>query len=776
MWELLGIQQTDDEDIIRKAYAEKSKDCHPEEHPEEFQQLHKAYKNAIRYAKNSKKQKKQLSEEMENNQNNSQDETQKKQEETELDYSQIFGRLKKQDDENQDKKISLEIYETLDRLILRDRAQEFAEWEELLQRPQVIRLLNKKVFFYELVKFIKGNTNISSQMKEIILKTISRVIEDAALQEEFSQTAMDEKNMQQKKQLFLELHTQINIIIRTGRGEKPEDWKELFERPDIYKGLNQSVCLYEFTAFIMDSKQLLIDVKQAILLALHDVIEDEESKNNISNMLKKLIAHEKEEFTDKIKADLYKRMERIIARGNGTFVNEWQQLFTSPEIANLLQNQSAFSELHNFVLNNRIPIEVKKTIAQVLNIVVVQDEFRSEVSVMMQQIEKQEENAQEYLIQKMLSEIQKIYNCEKTKNSILAWNYIFTVDEYQKILQYPETLIRLTDELSTFEKVNREIWSYIIKVTYVSKKNDCYEATTGRLKKIYRRLSLRKYRCPTNNLTLGEVKKVLYGRTVQEWHDNKSNDRRVGSSSKNTNKKVGRSVAFAIFLLIGASYNGIRNYTTNHEKYTQPVPSYSSSYKTSNATVSGDTLRDLTTEFAMIGDEKAKIDYSQYEKNYRIGSSGRSNLDANGDGIEDKLMVSSHMITLTLGNSKPTLGTNIKRTFDVNSEVILCGRNAIKTVTLHERQKTNSSKSTDVNYIRYWKYFELTSTGYDIKQTMEESYKEDTGEYVTVVNDSDTGEKVTYTDTSSARSSSPKHDSNSVWYDDNKDSMTLLYE
>lgn len=44
VWEILGIEPTDDKRAVRRAYAEKSKLYHPETHPEEFQKLHNAYK------------------------------------------------------------------------------------------------------------------------------------------------------------------------------------------------------------------------------------------------------------------------------------------------------------------------------------------------------------------------------------------------------------------------------------------------------------------------------------------------------------------------------------------------------------------------------------------------------------------------------------------------------------------------------------------------------------------------------------------------------------
>ncbi|MFR7590414.1 MAG: DnaJ domain-containing protein [Longibaculum sp.] len=50
IWNILGIEPTSDKKAIKKAYAFKGKDCHPEEHPEAFQELQQAYKKALAYA------------------------------------------------------------------------------------------------------------------------------------------------------------------------------------------------------------------------------------------------------------------------------------------------------------------------------------------------------------------------------------------------------------------------------------------------------------------------------------------------------------------------------------------------------------------------------------------------------------------------------------------------------------------------------------------------------------------------------------------------------
>ena len=48
---ILGIEITKNELTIKRAYQEKVKEIHPEEHPMEWQELYQAYKNALSYAK-----------------------------------------------------------------------------------------------------------------------------------------------------------------------------------------------------------------------------------------------------------------------------------------------------------------------------------------------------------------------------------------------------------------------------------------------------------------------------------------------------------------------------------------------------------------------------------------------------------------------------------------------------------------------------------------------------------------------------------------------------
>lgn len=49
-FEVLGIEPTDEIKKIKRAYAVKAKECHPEEYPEEFRVLYDAYKEALSLA------------------------------------------------------------------------------------------------------------------------------------------------------------------------------------------------------------------------------------------------------------------------------------------------------------------------------------------------------------------------------------------------------------------------------------------------------------------------------------------------------------------------------------------------------------------------------------------------------------------------------------------------------------------------------------------------------------------------------------------------------
>lgn len=54
IWTILKLEPTTDERVIKKAYAREVKNCHQEDEPERWMELHKAYQQAMEYAKHGK--------------------------------------------------------------------------------------------------------------------------------------------------------------------------------------------------------------------------------------------------------------------------------------------------------------------------------------------------------------------------------------------------------------------------------------------------------------------------------------------------------------------------------------------------------------------------------------------------------------------------------------------------------------------------------------------------------------------------------------------------
>lgn len=50
IWDILQIEPTTDKRAVKRAYANRAKEIHPEEKPEEFQRLFEAYQSALQYA------------------------------------------------------------------------------------------------------------------------------------------------------------------------------------------------------------------------------------------------------------------------------------------------------------------------------------------------------------------------------------------------------------------------------------------------------------------------------------------------------------------------------------------------------------------------------------------------------------------------------------------------------------------------------------------------------------------------------------------------------
>lgn len=191
IWEMLDIPPTRNVKEIKKAYARRSKIFHPEEAPEEFQQLYSAYQTALEFAK--QKNKLLLTEELTENTDTSipkkpprrdnpettpevqPEQTEPVTEETpckntdtipledeEIDVLILEGLLEKELEWREHQKKIFEQMEFLYHLAGSEDANNPQKWRELMQSPEVTKVVKDPTFILELEKFLLANKNLSA--------------------------------------------------------------------------------------------------------------------------------------------------------------------------------------------------------------------------------------------------------------------------------------------------------------------------------------------------------------------------------------------------------------------------------------------------------------------------------------------------------------------------------------------------------------------------------------------------------------------------------------
>lgn len=882
MWELLGIEETDDEDLIRSAYADAAKNCHPEEHPEEFKELHKQYKNAMKYAKqckkkatvkveqvplseeefwktaievvekqgdkeqgkqdktenseqtqekpveqkeeqekpqpeqeraraesesqqeNAKEEQERARAESESQQENAKEEQERARAESEsqqenaeedyeeqgenasenlrdkseeeYDYSEIFQQLQQKEEGEKDRDYAIKLYQFLEQVISRKDQISLNNLVNLLCDPHCRSLINKVEYFLPVLKYIE-----KSGMKEILEKTILPFIDNVELQQMMTK---EESNRDQNVwNLLFELGKTIDEMARKEGSVESEKWKELFSSEKYRSFLNEEAYLKKFLSYLKSKRELDLDNKRNIYREILTIVDGDE--------LKRLITQELERSEDYWKKDtiikLYHQTERIVTEDGANFTDVWKRLFSSTTILMVLSDLDFLHQYCNYILNRPYALSIKQTITLALRQMNFSSEGQNLLLSLQAKLDDQQHWEREKLIQEFLDYANNIYQDVQTRNTILSWNYLFTRERYAEILHYADVLVRFTELAKSFQNINREIWEYFIDVTNLSKQDPNYDQITKVLKEKHQNASIFKYERPNKNLSIGDVEKVLYGGTGASYLSQAHFQNHTAENRKRTHKGTRPvlswfSVLVALSVLFGSakwfgrtsgsSYPQSPIPIQTFEPVTNPsqVESLFQQWRQNESSESSESLEDTENTQEMIGEENASIDQSEYKNSYRATLSALANIDVNGDGKTDKISIADHMITLTLTGTSSSKSL-AKRTFDAHASLIVCGKKGVKTVVVRSSQSQNTTK-----YTRYWKYYALSGTGYELQQTMEESYDDSTGEYVTVVAQTDTGEKQEYRDADSTRSSSPRHDKKSVWYDDNKDGFTLFYE
>ncbi len=185
IFEILGIEPTKETRVIKKAYAAKVKNCHPEEEPERWKQLHDAYEQAIKYAKGNgiydyysfpvetvsqTYVKTSESQEYAKENENKEDE-----------LKQIFGELEAQGSQRKEQ-LKLAYEEELDKLVRCPRRKAFSQWKKFLESSDFVHYCQIEEFWNVFL-----NALIKAEMNK---KTIHYIVKQMEPLEEQLASAM----------------------------------------------------------------------------------------------------------------------------------------------------------------------------------------------------------------------------------------------------------------------------------------------------------------------------------------------------------------------------------------------------------------------------------------------------------------------------------------------------------------------------------------------------------------------------------------------------------
>ena len=165
-WEILGIEATTEIKVIKKAYAKRSKEIHPEDHPEEFMQLHDAYEQAMAFAKHQDIQSSFVSSDII-------EKTPKEinEESNEFDFDALFEEATYLN-QKQTESLRISVLEKIS--ILLKKMTSYTKWLEFTQEPDFIYIAEDSKFINNLYHLISKRT-ISSEANTAFYKFYTEV-------------------------------------------------------------------------------------------------------------------------------------------------------------------------------------------------------------------------------------------------------------------------------------------------------------------------------------------------------------------------------------------------------------------------------------------------------------------------------------------------------------------------------------------------------------------------------------------------------------------------
>lgn len=210
IFDILGIEPTSDRRVIKKAYAQKVKECHPEENPEEWKQLHNAYEAALKYAKSGgdsyhvpvdipveravnrsvqqdvfckeqeeKKNKEQVEKKQSGKEKREREQREREQREQEQRKEQELNNLFEEiDSQNAEKKLQLkeEYSKEIDKLKKCSKKQAFWRWKAFFSHPDFLCYSQESEFWKMLAETL-GRLSLSGGIINYILKKLDGIEE-----------------------------------------------------------------------------------------------------------------------------------------------------------------------------------------------------------------------------------------------------------------------------------------------------------------------------------------------------------------------------------------------------------------------------------------------------------------------------------------------------------------------------------------------------------------------------------------------------------------------
>lgn len=167
-WKILGIEATDQIKDIKRAYAKRSKEIHPEDHPEEFIQLHDAYEQAMAIAKHQNTSTHQQTTIIKEPFVESHVDQSK-----EYDFDALFEEANHLNQQRKEK-LRTTVLEKIS--ILLKKITSYTKWLEFTQEPDFIHIAEDSKFINNLYQLISKRT-ISSEANTAFYKFYSEVEE-----------------------------------------------------------------------------------------------------------------------------------------------------------------------------------------------------------------------------------------------------------------------------------------------------------------------------------------------------------------------------------------------------------------------------------------------------------------------------------------------------------------------------------------------------------------------------------------------------------------------